>query len=161
LSVPTAAGIATLQALDNANGNMMLTALNGVQAASSQGNLPIGARTACPASAVNSSTGQCQVEWGYYRRNDIGKNLSREWTARADYNLTNDSVFVRYTDSYQSSSPDLFANPGALPYADTQQSGPARIFGSVPTLPSTSECVTNISRRMPPTSLPIQGSIGP
>jgi hypothetical protein len=129
LSVPTAAGIATLQALDNPNGNLMLAALNGVQAASSQGNLPIGARTACPASAINVSTGQCQVEWGYYRRNDIGINLSHEWTARADYNLTNDSVFVRYTNSYQSSSPDLFANPGALPYADTQQSGPARILG--------------------------------
>jgi hypothetical protein len=71
----------------------------------------------------------CGVEWGYFRRNDIGKNLSREWTARADYTLANDSIFVRYTDSYNSSSPDLFANPNVLPYADTQQSGPSRIFG--------------------------------
>jgi carboxypeptidase family protein/TonB-dependent receptor-like protein len=129
LSLPTAAGFATLQALNNTNGNLMLAALGNIQAPSSQGTIPIGARTACPASAVDPVSGQCQVEWGYFRRNDIGKNLSREWTARADYNLTNDSVFVRYTDSYNSSSPDLFANPNALPYADTQQSGPSRIFG--------------------------------
>jgi hypothetical protein len=129
LSLPTTAGFATLQALNNTNGNLMLSALGNIQALSSQGTIPIGARTACPASAVDPVSGQCQVEWGYFRRNDIGKNLSREWTARADYNLTNDSVFVRYTDSYNSSSPDLFANPNALPYADTQQSGPSRIFG--------------------------------
>ncbi|PYX43664.1 MAG: TonB-dependent receptor [Acidobacteria bacterium] len=129
LSLPTAAGFATLQALNNTNGNLMLAALGNIQAPSSQGTIPIGARTACPATAVDPVSGQCQVDWGYFRRNDIGKNLSREWTARADYNLTNDSVFVRYTDSYNSSSPDLFANPNALPYADTQQSGPSRIFG--------------------------------
>ena len=129
LSLPTAAGFATLQALNNTNGNLMLAALGNIQAPSSQGTIPIGARAACPATAVDPVSGQCQVEWGYFRRTDSGKNLSREWTARADYNLTNDSVFVRYTDSYNSSSPDLFANPNALPYADTQQSGPSRIFG--------------------------------
>jgi hypothetical protein len=129
LSIPTAAGYTTLQALDNTNGNLMLAALGNLRASSGQGNLLIGARNACPASAIDPVSGQCQVEWGYFRRNDIGKSLSREWTGRADYNLANDSVFVRYTDSYQSTSPDLFANGGALPYADTQQSGPARIFG--------------------------------
>jgi len=137
LNIPTAAGYATLAALGSdttnpstaTNANLMTAALGNLRAASSQGNVLIGARTACPATAVDPVTGQCQVEWGYFRRNDIGKNNSREWTARADYTLTNDSVMVRYTDSYNSSSPDLFANPGALPYADTQQSGPARIFG--------------------------------
>jgi TonB-dependent receptor-like protein len=129
LSLPTAAGVATLQALNNTNGNLMLAALGNLKARSSQGTIPIGARSACPASAVDPVSGQCQVEWGYFRRNDIGKNLSREWTAHADYSLANDSVYVRYTDSFGSSSPDLFANPYALPYADTQQSGPSRIFG--------------------------------
>jgi len=122
LSVPTAAGFSTLQALNNTNGNLMLAALGNLSASSAQGAIPIGARTGCPAAAVDPATGQCQVDWGYFRRNDIGKNLSREWTARADYTLTNDSLFVRYTDSFNSSSPDLFANPYALPYADTQQS---------------------------------------
>ncbi len=129
LNLPTAAGYSTLQALNNANADLMLAAVGNLRAPSSQGSLPIGARTNCPAASIDPTSGQCLVEWGYFRRNDIGKNLSREWTARADYNLTNDSVFVRYTDSYQSSSPDLFANPSALPYADTQQSGPSRILG--------------------------------
>jgi hypothetical protein len=129
LNLPTAAGFATLQALNNTNANLMLAALGDLRAPSSQGNLLIGTRSGCPASAIDPATGQCQVGWGYFRRNDIGIQGSHEWTARADYNLSNDSVFVRYTDSYQSSSPDLFANPNALPYADTQQSGPSRILG--------------------------------
>jgi TonB-dependent Receptor Plug Domain len=129
LSIPTAAGFSTLQTLNNSNGNLMLAALGNLSAPSAQGAITIGVRSGCPATAIDSATGQCQVEWGYFRRNDIGKNLSREWTARADYTLANDSVFVRYTDSFNSSSPDLFANPSALPYADTQQSGPSRIFG--------------------------------
>jgi TonB-dependent Receptor Plug Domain len=129
LSIPTAAGFSTLQTLNNTNGNLMLAALGNLSAPSAQGAITIGVRSGCPATAIDSATGQCQVEWGYFRRNDIGKNLSREWTARADYTLANDSVFVRYTDSFNSSSPDLFANPSALPYADTQQSGPSRIFG--------------------------------
>ena len=137
LNIPTAAGYQTLAALGSdatnpttgANANLITAAMGNLRAANIQGNVLIGARTACPATAIDPATGQCQVEWGYFRRTDIGKQNSREWTARADYTLTNDSVMVRYTDSYNSSSPDLFANPGALPYADTQQSGPARIFG--------------------------------
>ncbi len=139
LNLPTAAGYQTLAALaadttnpaTAANANLMTAALGNLRAANVQGNLLIGARTACPAAAIDAATGQCQVEWGYFRRNDIGIQASREWTARADYTLTNDSFLVRYTDSYSSSSPDLFANPSALPYADTQQSGPSRILGAM------------------------------
>ncbi len=35
----------------------------------------------------------------------LDKSLSREWTVRADYAGTNDSILVRYTDSYESSRP--------------------------------------------------------
>jgi hypothetical protein len=137
LSLPTAAGFQTLAALGNdttnpipaGNAGLMTAALGNVRAAGPQGNILIGARTACPASAIDPVSGQCQVEWGYFRRNDIGVNSSREWTARADYTLANDSVMVRYTDSYNSSSPDLFANPNSLPYSDTEQHGPSRLLG--------------------------------
>jgi len=129
LSMPTEAGLQTLAALGNSNADLMTAALGNLRAPGSQGNISIGARSACPASAINPTTGQCQVEWGYFRRNDIGINTSHEWTGRADYNVANDSFFVRYTDSYNSSSPDLFANPGSLPYSDTEQHGPSRILG--------------------------------
>jgi hypothetical protein len=130
LSMPTEAGFQTLAALGNSNADLMTAALGNLRAPSPQGNISIGARgELCPASAVNATTGQCQVEWGYFRRNDIGINTSHEWTGRADYNVANDSFFVRYTDSYNSSSPDLFANPGSLPYTDTEQHGPSRILG--------------------------------
>jgi hypothetical protein len=134
LMIPTGAGYQTLQSLSpstapNANIDLMLSALGNLRAASAAGTIPIGVRSGCV--TVDSVTGQCLVEWGRYRRTDTGKNLGREWTARADYVLPNDSLFVRYTDSYGSLSPDLFNNPAALPYADIEQSGPSRILGAM------------------------------
>jgi hypothetical protein len=126
--MPTEAGYQTLQALSNSNADLITAALGNLRSPSSQGKILIGQRSACPASAIDATTGQCQVDWGFFRRNDIGVNSSHEWTAR-DYSLTNDSFFVRYTDNYNASSPDLFANPNSLPYSDTEQHGPARILG--------------------------------
>ncbi len=137
LSMPTAAGYQTLAALGNSNADLITSALGNLRALSAQGNILIGKRDNCPASSIvlvdptNPNTAQCQVQWGFFRRNDIGINSSHEWTARADYNLTNDSLFVRYTDSYNASSPDLFANPSSLPYSDTEQHGPSRILGAM------------------------------
>jgi Carboxypeptidase regulatory-like domain/TonB-dependent Receptor Plug Domain len=127
LLLPTAAGVATLQSLGpNDNAQILIDSLAGLRGSTTDpsqvSNIDIGARTGCPA--------PCTVEVGPFTRSDTTKTISREWTARADYLPTQaDTVYVRYTDTQNSFSPDLFANPTALPSADTQQGGPSRNFG--------------------------------
>jgi Carboxypeptidase regulatory-like domain/TonB-dependent Receptor Plug Domain len=124
LTIPTAAGVQTLQSIGaNSNVDLLLGALGDLRAPTEAGTVDIGQRPNCPA--------PCSVGYGFYQRSDTGKSLSREWTVRADYAGTNDSFLVRYTDSYGSLTPDLFANPASLPYADTMQGGPARLFGTM------------------------------
>ncbi len=123
LEIPTAAGFATLSGLaGNPNVDLLLSQVGNLRAAAGDEQLAIGTRPGCPA--------PCNVEFGTFTRHDRGANLGREWTARVDYNPTaNDSFFVRYTDSQGSLSPDLFANPLALPTQDTFQGGPSRVVG--------------------------------
>jgi Carboxypeptidase regulatory-like domain/TonB-dependent Receptor Plug Domain len=124
LTLPTAAGYQTLQSIgSNSNVDLLLSALGNLRAPNADGSVDIGGRTGCPA--------PCTVDYGYYQRSDTGKSLGREWTVRADYAGTNDTFLVRYTDSYNSLFPDLYANNYALPYADTMQGGPARLFGTM------------------------------
>ncbi len=136
LKVPTQAGYDVLNALAHsadpvvsANAALLLQPLGSIRAAAPATNpdgtpasVAIGDRPDCPA---------CAVQYGYYRRTDKGKSISREWTGRVDYSGTNDNLYVRYTDSRNDSNPDLFANPGALPAQDTLQGGPSRIFGTM------------------------------
>jgi hypothetical protein len=124
LRLPTAAGVASLQSLGpNQNVQLLLNSLGNIRGVP-QGFAPvnIGNRTGCGS--------PCLIEIGNFQRFDPTKTKSREWTVRADYIISeSDTLYGRYTDSYSSFSPDLFANPAALPSADTQQSGPSRIFG--------------------------------
>jgi Carboxypeptidase regulatory-like domain/TonB-dependent Receptor Plug Domain len=118
LTLPTAAGVATLQSLGpNNNAQILINSLAGLRASVSDGNpIPIGNRPGCPA--------PCSVDVGLFTRTDTTKGLSRDYTATEA-----DTVFVRYTDTYSSLTPDLFANNTALPSADTLQGGPARNLG--------------------------------
>ncbi len=126
LTLPTDAGVAALQSIGtNANVALLLESLGttrGSTADPAQVNLiDAGDRAGCT---------PCLVEVGPLTRTDAAKGLSREWMVRADYVATAaDNVYVRYTDTYSSLTPDLFANPTALPSADTQQGGPARNLG--------------------------------
>jgi len=124
LRVPTAAGIAALTSLSsNQNVQLLLNSLGNVRG-TPQGFAPIniGNRPGCGS--------PCLVEIGTFQRFDATQSRSREWTVRGDYVASqSDTLYVRYTDSYNSFAPDLFANSAALPYADTEQSGPSRIFG--------------------------------
>jgi hypothetical protein len=133
LQIPTAAGFSVLNQIaqaGNTNAQLLVAPLGSLRAASActdpSTNLPcaiqIGDRPGCPA---------CTVEYGFFRRTDKGKNLSREWTGRVDYTGASDNIYVRYTDSQNDSDPDLFANPGALPSQDTQQGGPSRLLGAM------------------------------
>jgi outer membrane receptor protein involved in Fe transport len=122
LTIPTANGVATLQKLlPNNNAQILLNSLGGLVAPTASQTVPIADEPGC--------TG-CSVEFGNFTRSDSTRGLSHEWTARVDYTATaSDNVFARYTDTYSSTIPDLFANPTALPPQDTQQGGPARNFG--------------------------------
>ena len=126
LTIPTAAGVATLQSIGpNSNVDLLLSALGSARGSNNPNvvsTVNLGNRGAgCPA--------PCTVELGPFQRTDPGASLSREWTVRADYAGQSDSIFVRYTNSSGSLTPDLFANPGALPSEDTLQGGPARLLG--------------------------------
>lgn len=126
LKIPTVNGYNALKAIadaGNANAALMIQPLGELRASSATDSILAGTRTGCPA--------PCAVEYGWYRRTDKGKSISREMTGRVDYSSTNDNLYVRYTDSRNDTTPDLFANPGALPAQDTQQGGPSRNFGTM------------------------------
>jgi len=122
LTIPTAAGVATLKSLlPNNNVQILLDSLGGLVAPTATASVPIADEPGC--------TG-CSVAFGNFTRTDSGRSLSYEWTVRADYVPTSsDTVFARYTSTYSSLTPDLFANSTALPPQDTQQGGPARNLG--------------------------------
>jgi hypothetical protein len=122
LTIPTANGIATLKSLlPNNNVQILLDSLGGLVAPTALNSVPIADEPGC--------TG-CSVEFGHFTRTDSERGLSYEWTARADYTPTStDTIFARFTNTYTSLSPDLFANLTALPTQDTIQHGPARNLG--------------------------------
>lgn len=123
LTIPTAPGIATLQKLlPNNNVQILLSSLGGLVAPSPVGN-PVQL-------ADEPGCAGCSVQFGQITRTDSERGLSYEWTARADYQPTaSDSIFGRFTNTYSSLIPDLFANSSALPAQDTQQGGPSRNLG--------------------------------
>jgi hypothetical protein len=126
LRIPNAAGIATLNQVlagnpSNNNVKILLNSLGGLVAPNTIETVQLADEPGC--------TG-CSVAFGDLTRTDSGRSLSYEWTARADYAASSaDSIFARYTATYSSLTPDLFANPSALPTQDTLQGGPARNLG--------------------------------
>jgi hypothetical protein len=139
LTVPTANGWATLQAVAAANpgtiANQIDTLFNTTSGIAAfpvgLSSTNIGTRAGCPLAAQNGA-GNCLIERGRVTRFATAAAPSYEWTARADYvpNETN-NFMVRFTSTRSSLSPDLFANPGSMPGFDTIQGGPARNFGAM------------------------------
>jgi hypothetical protein len=127
LTIPTAAGAAALQSIGpNNNIQILLDSLSGLRGSTADptqvNTVNVGNRPGCGS--------PCLIEVGPFTRTDTTQSKSREWTVRGDLLPTNvDNIFVRYTDTMGSFAPDLFANPTALPSADTQQGGPARNMG--------------------------------
>lgn len=131
LTIPTAVGVTNLQAVlagatpgtpQATNTQILLTSLGGLVAPSNNaGSVQLNDETGCKG---------CSIPFGSFTRTDSGRSLSYEWTVRADYTASaNDQIFARFTNTYSSLSPDLFANSAALPSQDTFQGGPARNFG--------------------------------
>ena len=127
LQLPTAAGVAALQSIGpNDNIALLINSMDGLRGSTADptqiSDISVGNRPGCGS--------PCTIEVGPFTRTDNTASLSREWTVRVDYLPTSsDNIFVRYTDTRSSFAPDLFANPTALPSADTQQGGPARNMG--------------------------------
>jgi hypothetical protein len=121
--IPTAKGVATLQSLGaNQNVQILLNSLAGATAAQTSGSIAIGTRTGCPA--------PCTVDVGTFSRSPGQISDSYEYVVRGDYVASDkDTISARWLGSHNSLTPDLFANPFALPGVDTEQSGPSRSIG--------------------------------
>ncbi len=122
-TIPTAAGVASLQSLGpNSNAAILLNSLGGLAAPAATSSINIGDRTGCGS--------PCLIAVGPVIRSPKAISRSYEWITRADYAATEkDNISARYIGSHFSLSPDLFANPTALPTQDTSQGGPARTLG--------------------------------
>lgn len=125
LIIPTAAGVATLQSIGpNQNVDILLKSLNGLVApANGTPPINIGNRAGC-------NTNPCAVEVGTIQRQATQQSPAYEYDIRADYTPNDvDTFTARFIGAHSSLTPDLFANPGALPGTDTQQGGPSRNLG--------------------------------
>jgi hypothetical protein len=126
-TVPTAAGIATLQSIGpNSNVQILLNSVNGLVATDPTTffNVHIRNRLGC------ASNPDCVVEFGSTSRTPGQISNAYEYVIRGDYVVSDkDTVTARWLASYNSLTPDLFANSRALPGLDTQQSGPSRSLG--------------------------------
>jgi hypothetical protein len=119
--IPTAAGAATLQSLNNPQAQILLNSLGGATAQNATGSIGIGDRAGCP---------DCSVEVGTFSRSASQVANSYEYVIRGDYVASDkDTISARWLASHSSLTPDLFANPNALPGVDTQQGGPSRSIG--------------------------------
>lgn len=122
LTLPTAAGVATLQSLGpNANVNFLLAAMNGLVGSSS--NL---------ASPIDLGVGRGLVQMGFVERSGIGEvSNARTENARADWIAGDkDNFSARYIRSDNSLTPDLFNFPAQLQPFDSQQGGPSQTIGT-------------------------------
>jgi len=125
--IPTAAGVATLQSLNNPQAKILLNSLGGAVSIlptdphAQLSPIAIGDRPGCPA---------CSVEIATYSRSANQVANSYEYVIRGDYVPSDkDTISARWLGSHSSLTPDLFANPNALPGVDTEQSGPSRSIG--------------------------------
>lgn len=124
LTVPTAAGVAALNAIGNANAKTLVASLGGLVAPSANGSINVGNRAGCG--------DPCMIDVGQVIRSPKALSRSHEDIVRVDFTPTDKDTFsVRYLGSYSSLNPDLFANPDALPTQDTEQGGPARNTGGI------------------------------
>jgi outer membrane receptor protein involved in Fe transport len=86
------------------------------------GNINVGNRAGCG--------NPCLIPVGTLLRTPTQQNPGYEYVVRAVYTLNpNDTFSARYIGTQSSLTPDLFANPNALPTQDTLQGGPARNLG--------------------------------
>ena len=125
LNIPTAAGVANLTAIAgaNPNANILVNSLGGLAAQTQIGSINVGNRTGCGS--------PCLIPIGQITRATTQQNPGYEYIVRGDYTASDKDTFTgRYIGTNSTLTPDLFANPSALPPQDTFQGGPARNLGA-------------------------------
>jgi outer membrane receptor protein involved in Fe transport len=129
LVLPTANGIATLQALgSNANVDYLVAALAGLRG--------VCTTTPCPTLVLGndptSGNPRPDVEMGHVERSGIGeKSNARTENVKVDWIAAEkDSFSARYIRSDAALTPDLFNFPGQLQPFDSQQGGPSQTIGA-------------------------------
>lgn len=123
--IPTALGVANLNALSTSNPNaaLLVSSLGGISAQTSSGTINVGNRAGCGS--------PCLIPFGTTVRTPTQQNPGYEYVVRGDYTATEkDTISARFIGTQQTLTPDLFANPSALPTQDTSQGGPARNLGA-------------------------------
>lgn len=124
LNIPTAQGVASLNAIAAANPNasILVNSLGGLVASNQTGTINVGNRPGCGS--------PCIIPIGTTIRTPTQQNPAYEYVIRGDYSATAaDTISARYIGAQQTLTPDLFANPNALPTQDTSQGGPSRNLG--------------------------------
>jgi hypothetical protein len=133
IAVPTAAGAATLQALNSPNANLLLQYYGNLRS------------TTCPAPPATGSgcqllslgndpvTGLARpsVQFGNFQRPVTAQQApDTQWNVKVDYvPWQSDTFSVRYFHDRGSLSPDFYNFPTSLPGFDTQQGGPSENVG--------------------------------
>lgn len=127
LLIPTAAGVASLKSLNNANANLIINSLGsalGPAGSSSLTNINIGNRAGCGS--------PCLIQVANLIRAPKAINDGYEYTVRGDYTASEKDTFsARFTGTQSSLTPDLFANASSLPTQDSFQGGPAHNLGVI------------------------------
>jgi hypothetical protein len=132
IRIPTAAGVAALQAAGTANANLLLQYFGSLRGdpAQSPRTVDIGTRAGCPAASL-SGTGTCLVQTGLTQRPAPAQlNPDTQWTVKIDFvPRSTDTISARYIRDVTSLTPDFFNFPTSLPGLDPQQSGTAENMG--------------------------------
>lgn len=138
LTMPDAAGIATLNGIATAggSGSVVATQVGLINQYLSNGSyltqynpipghattVNVGPQPGCP------TTGCIVTEAGFQRPAVNANSPDTQWTYRVDYTpWQKDSFYVRYIHDRSSLSPDFYNNSTALVGFDTQQGGPSEL----------------------------------
>ncbi len=126
LTLPTAAGVTTLQSLlPSPNVSLLLSALGGLTApqdASGNG--------AVSPTCIALGAGRPCVQSGFFQRSNVSEEgHDTNYNIRLDYHTSpNDVLTASFIRSTSFLSPDFFNNPFTLPQFDTGQSGTTNVF---------------------------------
>ena len=126
LTLPTAAGVSTLQTLlPNPNVSLLLQALGGLTAPQDASGNGLVSPT-----CVALGSGRPCVQSGFFQRSNVSEQgHDTNYNIRLDYHTSpNDVLTASFIRSTNFLSPDFFNNPFTLPQFDTGQSGTTNVF---------------------------------
>ena len=133
LTIPTSAGISTLQSLQptlSPNGAANLNYLLG-SFGPLVGTCPA-SNADCAGTPINLGPGLPNVPIGLVQRSGVSEQSNdRQWDVRLDYHVSStDTLYGSYLRDDSALTPDFFNNSGAYPGFDTLQGGPSQLFRS-------------------------------